>query len=37
MENKIYDYIIENYGINGWDYYKGADEDEKKEMLEGMN
>jgi hypothetical protein len=33
MEDKIYDFVIENYGLSGWDGYIEMDDWEKEDWL----
>ncbi len=32
-DDLVYDFIVENYGLNGWDYFCSKNEEEKEEWL----
>lgn len=36
MENQIYDFIVENLGLNGWDHYTCLSPEEQKDFLEEL-
>lgn len=36
MENQIYEFIVENLGINGWDLYTSLSPEEQKDLLEEL-
>lgn len=36
MEDQIYEFIVENLGLNGWDHYNSLSPDEQKSMLEEL-
>ena len=33
MENLIYEFITENFGLNGWDYFTSLTKEEKNNYL----